>query len=83
MDFMSGFPRTKRGHEHLFVIEDMFSKMCILVPCKKTIKGQYAAIMFFKKVWVHSKIPWSIILDKYTIFLIAFRLHFGKIWAPS
>jgi hypothetical protein len=72
MDFMGGFPRTRKGHDYLFVVVDRFSKMCILMPCKKTIKGQDATIMFFEKVWVHFGIPRSIISDRDTIFLSAF-----------
>jgi hypothetical protein len=70
--FVGGFPRTRKGHDYLFVVVDRFSKMCILMPCKKTIKGQDATNMFFEKVWVHFGIPRSIISDRDTRFLSAF-----------
>lgn len=50
MYFLVGFPRTRKGYGHLFVVVDMFSKMCILMPCKKLVKGQYATNMFFGNV---------------------------------
>jgi hypothetical protein len=30
---------SRRGHDYLFVVEDQFNKMCVLIPCKKTILG--------------------------------------------
>jgi hypothetical protein len=47
MDFMGGLKRTKRGHDYLFMVEYTSNKMCIHIPCNKTIKGQDVFIMFF------------------------------------
>jgi hypothetical protein len=67
-----------------FVVVDRFNKMCILMPCKKTIKGQEATNMFFEQVWVHFGIPRSIISDRDTIdFSVPFGLHFGRRWTLS
>jgi hypothetical protein len=46
--------------------------MCILMPCKKTIKGHEATNLLFEQVWVHFGIPRSIILDRDTQFISAF-----------
>lgn len=35
MDILGGLPFSKRGHDYLCVVVDRFSKMCILMPCKK------------------------------------------------
>jgi hypothetical protein len=56
----------------MFVVVDRFSKMCIIMPCKKTIRGQEVANMFFEHVWVHFEIPMSIISNKDTKFISAF-----------
>ena len=37
MDFMGVLPMTKKGHDYLFIVVERFSKMCILIPYKKTI----------------------------------------------
>jgi hypothetical protein len=35
MDFVGGLPMSKKNHDYLYVVVDRFSKMCILMPCKK------------------------------------------------
>ena len=42
---------------------DSFSKMCILILCKKKIMAEMAAHLFFQNVWVHFGLPTSIISD--------------------
>jgi hypothetical protein len=37
MDFVGGFPMSKRVHDHLYVVVDRFRNMCFLMPCKKKI----------------------------------------------
>jgi len=48
MDFLGRLPTNRKGHEYKFVVVDRFIKMCILIPCKKTIKGQEATNMLFE-----------------------------------
>jgi len=73
MDFVGGLPVSKKGNDYLYVVVDRFSKMCILIPCKKTITGQGAADLFFNHVWIHFGLPTSIISDRDSKFL-------GKFW---
>ena len=35
MDFVGGFPLSRKGHYYLYVMVDRFSNMYILLPCKK------------------------------------------------
>ena len=35
MDFLGGFPLSRGGHDYLYVVVDQFSKMCVLMLCKK------------------------------------------------
>ena len=35
MDFIGSLPLSRRGHDYLYVVVDRFSKMCVVMPCKK------------------------------------------------
>jgi hypothetical protein len=49
MDYVEGLPTTQKGRDYLFVVVDRFNKMCILMPCKKTISRQEEANKFFEQ----------------------------------
>eukprot|EP01018_Ginkgo_biloba_P008921 Gb_12464 [translate_table: standard] len=73
MDFVGGLSMSRHDHDYLFVVVDHFSKMCILMPCKKSIKGHESVELFFSNVWVHFGFPNSIILERDSRFL-------GRFW---
>jgi len=66
MDFVGGLPKSRKGHDYLYVIVDRFSKMCILVPCSKKITVEQTAKLFFEHVWVHFGLLNSIISNRDT-----------------
>jgi hypothetical protein len=74
MDFVGGFPMSRKGHDYLYVVVDRFRKMCVLVPCKKQVTGEGTAHLFFQHVWVHFGFPTSIVSDQDSHFL-------GKFWS--
>jgi hypothetical protein len=74
MDLVGGFPMSRKGHDYLFVVVDRFNKMCILMPCKKRVIVGHTTKMFFANVWVHFRLPTSIISDRDSCFL-------GKFWS--
>jgi hypothetical protein len=47
-----------------FVVVDHFSKMVIMVACKKSITGEATTKLFFERVWVHFGIPQTIVSDR-------------------
>jgi hypothetical protein len=53
MDYMLGLSSTKKGNDCVFVVVDWFSKMSILIACKKRITVVNIAKIFFERVWVH------------------------------
>ena len=73
MDFVGGFPLSRKVHDYLYVVIDRFSKMCILMPCKKHITTKQIAHCFFQHVWVHFGLPTSIVSDWHSLFL-------GEFW---
>lgn len=72
MDFLGGLPKTKSGHDYLFVVVDRLSKMIALIPCTKTVMGADAGKLFFKHVWKHFGLPTSILSDRDSRFLSHF-----------
>ena len=66
MDFVGGLQMTKGVHDYVYVIVDRFSKMCILMPCKKHITVEQTVNLLFQCVWVYFGLPTSIILDRDT-----------------
>ena len=49
MDYMLGLPSTKWGNDCIFVVVDRFSKMAILVACKKNITAEANAKLIFEQ----------------------------------
>jgi hypothetical protein len=78
MDYMSGLPFTKWGNDCVFVVVDRFSKMAILVACKKNITTKATAKLFFERVWVHFGIPQTIVTDRDSQFLSTF---WSSLWS--
>ena len=64
MDFVGGLPKSRKGHDYLYVIVDRFRKMCILIPCNKKIIAEQTTKLFFQHVWVHFWLPTSIVFDR-------------------
>ena len=74
MDFVGGLPKSRKGHNYLYVVVDRFNKMCILIPCNKQIIAKQTAKLFFRHIWVHFGLPTSIVSDRDTRFV-------GKFWS--
>jgi hypothetical protein len=78
MEYMLGLPSTKKGNDYVFMVFDRFSKMAILIACKKSITTEATTKLFFEKVWVHFWIPQTIISDRYSWFLNTF---WSSLWS--
>ena len=50
MDFVGGFPMSRKGHDYLYVVIDHLSKMCILMPCKNAVTVEKTSYLFFQFV---------------------------------
>jgi hypothetical protein len=78
MDYMSCLSSTKWGNDCVFVVVDHFSKMEILVACKKSITTEATAKIFFERVWVNFGIPQTIVSDQDSRFLSTF---WSSLWS--
>ena len=78
MDFIVGFPQTRRLNDSIWVIVDRLTKSANFIPVKSTYTAKdYARIYINEIVSLHG-IPLSIILDRGSHFTYHFWKSFQK-----
>ena len=64
LDWLSGFPMSKRGHNAMLNIVDRFSKWVIIVPCTKQMNTSDLCDILYEKVFSWIGLPESILGDR-------------------
>ena len=77
MDFMSGIPKSRRGHDNLMIVVDRLTKRIRLIPTSTEISGEKAAMHFVEHIFAQHGLPRVIISDRDPKFTAAFwrRVH--------
>jgi hypothetical protein len=71
MDFVVKLPNSN-GYDSILVVVDRFSKMCHLIPCKKSIDAIETADLFLRNIVKHHGIPFDIVSDRGSQFVSKF-----------
>jgi hypothetical protein len=64
MDFMTGLPRSNRGHDSIWVIVDHLTKVAHFIPVKTTDQGQHLAELYMSRIVSLYGVPKRIVSDR-------------------
>ena len=64
MDFITQLPKTRRGHDALLVVVDLYSKRAHLIPTTTDASAPETAQLFFDGVFKHHGLPLKIVSDR-------------------
>ena len=74
MDFITGLPRTKAGHDAILVVVDRLTKWGYFIPTATTIDAKETARLFHDVVFARHGMPRRLVSDRDT----RFTSHFWK-----
>src|SRR3954463_9460516 len=72
MDFVIGFPRSKKGHDAIFVVIDRFSKVDHFLRLKEKISASQLADLYVSRIVSLHGIPLEISSDRGSLFTSRF-----------
>jgi hypothetical protein len=64
MDFITGLPRSNRGHDSVWVIVDRLTKVAHFLPIKTTNRGQNLAELYIGRIVSLHGVPKRIVSDR-------------------
>ena len=78
MDFVTGFPKSKRGNDAIFVVIDKLTKVAHFLPVKESITAAQLAELYTSRVVSLHGVPQLISSDRGSIFTSKFWDSFQK-----
>ena len=78
MDLVTKLPRTKRGHDAIWVIVDRLTKSAHFLPIRETISSEKLAEIYMNEIIARHGVPVSIVSDRDTRFTSRFWRKFHE-----
>ena len=72
MDFITGLPRSNKGHDSIWVIVDHLTKVAHFIPVKTTYDGNQLATLYINGIVSLHGVPKDIVSDRGTQFTSRF-----------
>ena len=72
MDFITGFPKTKKGNNAIFVVIDRLSKAAHFLPVRESITASQLAELYLSRIVSLHGFPMEINSDRGSIFTSCF-----------
>src|SRR4051812_25275580 len=76
MDFITGFPKTQKGNNAIFVVIDRLSKVAHFLPVRESITASQLADLYISRVVSLHGVPLEINSDRGSLFTSRFRQSF-------
>src|SRR4051812_28158518 len=68
MDFITGFPKTQKGNDAIFVIIDRLSKVAHFLPVRESITASQLADLYISRIVSLHGVPLEINSDRGSLF---------------
>ena len=83
LDFITGLPRTKKGHDAILVVVDRLTKWGYFIPTATTIDAKETARLFHDVVFARHGMPKRLVSDRDTRFTSHFWQAFFNVMGTS
>ena len=83
MDFITGFPKTKKGNDAIFVFIDRLSKVAHFLPVRESITASQLADLYISRIVSLHGVPLEINSDRGSLFYFSILGKFPKSYGNS
>ena len=84
MDFVTGLPKSVKGHDAIWVIVDKLTKSSHFLPIKTTFSLDRLAQLYVMEIMRLHGVPVSIVSDRDPRFTSKFwNSFYTRLWEPS
>ena len=78
MDFITGFPKSQKGNNAIWVVVDRLSKVAHFLPVREDITAIQLADLYISRILVLHGVPKKIISDRGSLFTSKFWTSFQQ-----